>query len=156
MTIYVWSILDALRIDQEEATQVFEDNQACLQLVNASQPTRRTKHIEVRQFAILDWVKGDLLNVLRVNTNDNAADTFTKANAKILFLRHFDVLMGKQPPIYVRTCTTGSTRTKRVHDNTVALQCTTELTTSATSPILVNHINIYDVYNQSSWGVYWL
>ena len=151
MTLYVRSVLDELGIDQEEATHVFEDNQACLQLVNASQPTRRTKHIEVRQFAILDWVKGDLLNVLRVNTNDNAADTFTKANAKILFHRHFDVLMGKQPPIYVGP-NAGTSRTKRVHDNTVELQSPTVLTTSATSPILVNHINIYDVFNQSSWG----
>ena len=54
MTLYIRSVLDELGMNQEEATHVFEDNQGCLQLVNTNQPTRRTKHIEVRQFAILD------------------------------------------------------------------------------------------------------
>ena len=105
MTLYVRSILDELGISQLAATQVFEDNEGCLNLVNANQPTRRTRHIEIREFAIQDWVKGDLLNVLRVNTSDNAADAFTKSLSKILFHRHFDVLMGKKPPIYTTTYT---------------------------------------------------
>ena len=63
MTLYVRSILDELGISQLAATQVFEDNEGCLNLVNSSQPTRRTRHIEIREFAIQDWIKGDLLNV---------------------------------------------------------------------------------------------
>ena len=54
MTLYIRSVLDELGMNQEEAIHVFKDNQGCLQLVNTNQPTRRTKHIEVRQFAILD------------------------------------------------------------------------------------------------------
>ena len=54
MTIYVRSILDELGIDQLAATQVFEDNEGCLNFVNANQPTRRTRQIEIREFAIQD------------------------------------------------------------------------------------------------------
>ena len=57
MTLYVRSILDELGIDQLAATHVFEDNDGCLNLVTANQPTRRTRHIEIREFAIQDWIK---------------------------------------------------------------------------------------------------
>ena len=101
MTLYVRSILDELGIDQLAATHVFEDNDGCLNLVTANQPTRRTRHIEIREFAIQDLIKGDLLNAIKVNTHINISDAFTKSLSKILFHRHFDVLMGKRPPTYI-------------------------------------------------------
>ena len=101
MTLYVRSILDDMGIDQTEATQMFEDNQGCLQLAVEGQPTKRSRHIEVREFAVMDWVERDLLNIVRVETANNSADAFTKALSKILFHRHFDLIMGKHKPLYI-------------------------------------------------------
>ena len=66
----------------------------------AGQLTKRSRHIEVHEFAVMDWVERDLLDVIRVETAKNTADAFTKALSKALFHRHFDVIMGKRRPTY--------------------------------------------------------
>ena len=48
----------------------------------------------------MDWVATDLLNIVRIETARNTADAFTKPLGKILFHRHFDVIMGKRRPPY--------------------------------------------------------
>ena len=100
LILYVRSILEELGLEQEYATPVYEDNQGCLLMVNSGQPSKRTRHLDNRQFAILDWVETDLLEVIRVSTKDNTPDGLTKSNAKILFHRHNQILMGKHRPKY--------------------------------------------------------
>ena len=100
--LYIRSILEELGIEQEKATPVYEDNQGCLLMVNSGQPTKRVRHVDTRQFAILDWVQTDLLEVKRVASSDNAADTLTKPLGKVLSSRHNDVLMGRARPAYNR------------------------------------------------------
>ena len=67
MTLYIRSILDDLGIDQTDATQIFEDKQGCLQLVTAGQTTKRSRHINIREFAIMDWIERHLLNILQID-----------------------------------------------------------------------------------------
>ena len=69
-------------------------------MVTSGQPSKRTRHLENRQFAKLGWVETDLLEIVRVDTKDNTPDRLTKSNAKILFHRHNEVLMGKHRPEY--------------------------------------------------------
>ena len=98
--LYIRSLLDELGISQDHASTVYDKNEGCLKLANSGQPSKRTRHIDTRQFAILDWVKTDLLLVKRVPTNDNISDTLTKPLGKILFHRHNEVLMGTVQPEY--------------------------------------------------------
>ena len=100
LILYVRSILEELGLEQEYATPVYEDNQGCLLMVNSGQPSKRTRHLDNRQFPILDWVETDLLEVIRVSTKDNTPDGLTKSNAKILFHRHNQILMEKHRPKY--------------------------------------------------------
>ena len=99
--LYVRSILDDMGIDQEKATTLYEDNQGALLMANAGQPTKRTRHMDTKHFALQQWVDTDLLTLLRIGTGDNESDAMTKNLARTLFYRHLEYIMGKIVPDYV-------------------------------------------------------
>jgi hypothetical protein len=63
-------------------------------MANAQQPTKRTHHLDIKYFSLLDWVEQDILILQDISTHDNAADALTKPLAKQLFYRHTDTLLG--------------------------------------------------------------
>ena len=101
--LYIRSILDDINIKQESATTLFEDNQGALLMANSGQPTKRTRHMDTKFFALQNWVDLDLLSLKRINTADNESDGMTKNLARTLFYRHMEYLMGKITPEYVGT-----------------------------------------------------
>lgn len=103
MILFFRSILEELGIEQQEATVLYEDNTGALMMANAQQPTKRTRHIEIKHFALLDWVEQDLVTLHSISTHDNAADAMTKPLSKQLFYRHMDTYMGYRKPEYVQT-----------------------------------------------------
>ena len=100
--LYIRYILQDIGISQEKATTLFEDNQGALLMANSGQPTKRTRHMDVKYFAIQSWVENDLLVLKRIDTNDNEADTMTKNVGRTMFYRHHDYLMGKIIPEYAK------------------------------------------------------
>jgi hypothetical protein len=46
--LYVRSILEQIGIPQHEATTLYEDNQGSLLMENAQQPTKRTRHMDMK------------------------------------------------------------------------------------------------------------
>ena len=99
--IYVHTILEEIGLEQTDATVLYEDNQGALLMANASRPTKRTRHMDVKHFVIQQWVAHDLLTMKRINTNDNCSDALTKATGKTLFYRHMDYIQGYVKPEYV-------------------------------------------------------
>jgi hypothetical protein len=97
--LFFRSVLDEMRIQQHHATPLYEDNAGALLMANAQQPTRRTRHIDVKKFAILDWVQEDLLLLKAIKTSDNAADNMTKILGPQLFYHHTDTIMGRRLPL---------------------------------------------------------
>ena len=69
-------------------------------MANADQPTKRTRHMDTKHFAIQHWVNTDLLFLKRIGTNDNESDVMTKNVGRTLFYRHIDYMMGKVIPEY--------------------------------------------------------
>jgi hypothetical protein len=59
--LYVRSILNEINMPQDAATILFIDNNGALMMGNAQQPTRRTRHLDLKKFAILDWIQRDLV-----------------------------------------------------------------------------------------------
>jgi hypothetical protein len=100
--LYLRTILDQIGLEQEKATIIYEDNQGALLMANAKQPTKRTKHIEVKHFVIQQWVEQDLLDFKRISTHDNSADAMTKATPRTLFYRHMNHIMGRLIPTYAK------------------------------------------------------
>jgi hypothetical protein len=59
--------------------------------------------MEIKYFALLDWVERDLIILESISTHDNAADAMTKPLTKQLFDRHYDTYMGIRIPYYIRS-----------------------------------------------------
>ena len=107
MILFFRSLLEDLGIEQHDATVLYEDNNGALLMANAQQPTRRTRHMDIKKFALLDWVEQDLVILKTIKTLENAADGLTKPLMKQLFHRHADTLLGKRIPEYVVRSITG-------------------------------------------------
>ncbi len=69
-------------------------------MANDGKPTSRTRHIDIKFYAIQEWVERDLVVLKRIDTAINMADHFTKPLPRILFYRHNDYNMGRVPPTY--------------------------------------------------------
>jgi hypothetical protein len=93
MILLICSILWDLGVPQQAATVIYEDNDACTAMANAQKPTTRTRHMDIRYFALSDWVKMDLMRLERVHTSINEADHLTKLLDQTLFYRHVDYMM---------------------------------------------------------------
>ena len=100
--LYIRSILDDIGIPQKDATTLYEDNEGARLMSNCGQPTKRTRHMYTKYFAIQHWVDTDLLVLRRISTHDNESDAMTKNVGRTLFYRHMDYLMGKLIPDYAR------------------------------------------------------
>ena len=102
LILFYRSLMEDVGIPQEDVTVMYEDNNGVLLMANAQQPTRRTRHMEIKHFALLDWVEQDLLILEHVPTASNAADAMTKPLERNLFYRHFDTYMGYRIPEYCK------------------------------------------------------
>jgi hypothetical protein len=102
-TLYLRSILHELGFSQYLPTLLYEDNTGALHMANAQQPTRRTRHMDTKYFAIQDWVEHDQIEVTQIGTANNVSDAFTKALGRIKFYEQTDVIMGRRIPPYVPT-----------------------------------------------------
>jgi hypothetical protein len=72
-------------------------------MANVQQPTRRTRHIEIKHYALLDWVEQDLLILQHISTHGSAADAMTKTLSRQLLYRHYDTYMGNRIPEHIRS-----------------------------------------------------
>ena len=99
--LYVRSILEEINVPQPCASTIYIDNNGALLMANASQPTRRTRHMDIKTFALQDWVERDLMIFKRSSTSDNYSDGMTKALQRTLHYRHFDKVMGRIIPAHL-------------------------------------------------------
>jgi len=98
--LFYRSLMYDVGLEQTDATVLFEDNTGALMMANAQQPTRRTRHMDIKHFALLDWVEQDMLILENIPTSDNVADAMTKTLGRILFYRHYDTYMGLRKPTH--------------------------------------------------------
>ncbi len=96
-TLYIRSILYDLNIPDYAATHLYEDNDACIAMWNAGKPTTRTCHMDIRYYALCEWVERDLVVLERINTSQNPADHITKNLPRISFHQHVDYIMRPVP-----------------------------------------------------------
>jgi hypothetical protein len=57
-----------LNQQQDAATPIFDDNRGSVLMSQASQPTRQTRHIDIREFALVDWWERDLIKLELVSS----------------------------------------------------------------------------------------
>ena len=117
--LYVRTILKEIELEQIQATTLYKDNQGALLMANAQQPTKCTRHMAVKNFALQEWYEQDLIILERIHTKHNWADSLTKAHAKTLFYCHMNHIMGNIVPQYTcHTLGTDSTSVQSHHEIT--------------------------------------
>jgi hypothetical protein len=78
MCLFVRSIFWDLNIPQEAATIANEDNSGCTAMGNVQKLTTHTHHINIKYFALYDWLERDLIILEIIDTSINIADHLTK------------------------------------------------------------------------------
>ena len=100
--LYLRSILAELNLTQLKPTTIQVDNRAARQFTNAQQPTRRTRHIEMRDFVIVQWTDEEQIRFQDVKSQYNPSDSVSKQTGRTKFHEQMDILMGRRKPIYVK------------------------------------------------------
>jgi hypothetical protein len=155
MSVGCASSFVVLDIPQEAATVAYKDNDGCTATGNAQKPTPHTRHIDIKYFALCDWVKRDIIIIERIDTSINPADHLTKILPRTLFHRHADFLLGHVPPkyspVYRHAITTYGDLYKDI-DDFVPDSCTTPITAHAAR---IFAPNIDDIRGNSWLLVLW-
>ena len=68
--------------------------------MHTRQPTRRTRHVEMKHFVILQWTDDEFINFVETRSNENYSDSLSKPTGRTKFYEHTDVFMGRVPPSY--------------------------------------------------------
>jgi Reverse transcriptase (RNA-dependent DNA polymerase)/GAG-pre-integrase domain len=98
---YLRSILYELGFAQDGPTPIYEDNRAAIDMVNASKPTERSRHIDIQHFAIQDWKRRNIVVLRHISGTMSPSDALTKPLSWVLHSRHTRRLMGHYgPPAY--------------------------------------------------------
>ena len=84
-------ILKQLNYEQQAPTVIHIDNEAALQIINQNtSPTERTRHMDIRYFAIQDWVSEDYSIIMKwIPGKINISDAKTKPLGYVLHARHW-------------------------------------------------------------------
>ena len=98
MALDVRSILHNIGIQQEHATLLYEDNLGAYLMADAHQPTKRTHHMDICYFSLLDWVEQDMIELEPIGTTNNGADMFTKGLNRTMLHKHRDNIMDNISP----------------------------------------------------------
>ncbi len=78
-----------------QPSKVYEDNNACIVLATTEPNFKpRTKHISLKYHHFHDQVRNGNLQIMKVSTDSNWADIFTKPLGKVKFQRLRLLLMG--------------------------------------------------------------
>lgn len=75
---YLRSILGQLGFPQTSPTPIYEDNKSAIQMINASVPTDRSRHIAIQHFAIIDYKQAGDIVMVYISTHINPADALGK------------------------------------------------------------------------------
>ena len=96
--LYLRSLLSDMGFTQDLPTEIQADNRGAMQMATAQQPTRRTRHIDMKQFVILQWSEEDLISFTDCPSALLVADSMTKQTGRTKFYEHMDIIMGRRRP----------------------------------------------------------
>ena len=63
-------------------------------VTNSHKPTRRTRHIKIKHFSMLDWTEREIMKLVPISMTDNTVNILTKVLCQQLFTRHTSTPLG--------------------------------------------------------------
>jgi hypothetical protein len=61
LALFIHAVMHKLHHSQVAATNIYEDNSACIKLADSSSPTQEIRHIAIYDFTLQDWTEHDLV-----------------------------------------------------------------------------------------------
>lgn len=84
---YIKELLKVFQIKLSESVKVYEDNASAINIAKFGNFTKNSKHIEIHYHYVHESVKEKEVEIVKVDSNDNVADIFTKALCKEKFIK---------------------------------------------------------------------
>ena len=85
---YIRSVLKFLDIELPTPTPLYEDNKSTIAIANSDKATKRLRHVDLRYFAIIEWVQRGDLTLESISTELNPSDCLTKSLNPLLHHQH--------------------------------------------------------------------
>ena len=101
--LYIRSVLNHLGMSNTSPTPLYVDNNATICISNTTKPTKRLRHVNLREFAIIEWVQRGDMSLKSISTSDNPTDSLTKSLRPQLHHRHSESLLGMRKPSYTNS-----------------------------------------------------
>jgi Integrase core domain. len=99
---HVRGVMTDLGFPQNGPSPIFGDNISSIMMGNNVRPTDRTRHMDIRWFALQEWIHIDKdIILIHIPGEVNASDALSKALAWIKHYRHMSRAMGATGPIYL-------------------------------------------------------
>jgi len=95
--LYLRETLKDFGYQQNTATEIYEDNLACVAM--SENPVRRkfSRHIDIRRYFVRELVKAGFVKLIPLRTHKMVADALTKSLPSPAFIGHRRVMMGQTP-----------------------------------------------------------
>jgi len=93
--LYLRSVIRKLHLVMSDSTPVYEDNEACIKIINANHPTDQTRHIDTPFFRVMEWRKRGDLKLIFIPGIMNPADSHSKPTGWVLHTRNCRRMMGQ-------------------------------------------------------------
>jgi len=94
---YLRRLMEELGYAQDRPTTVYEDNMACIFMSKSSGAYHKVRHIDTRVYHLRDLCKGETMELVKVESARQAADSLTKGTQRALFEDHRAVMLGSAP-----------------------------------------------------------
>lgn len=85
--IWLKRILEDFDVNFTSPIKIYEDNQGCIKMVHSEKFNNRSKHIDIKKYAVKDYISSKIVEVEYCPTEEMVADIFTKPLQKSKFLK---------------------------------------------------------------------
>ncbi|CAD7078080.1 unnamed protein product [Hermetia illucens] len=82
---FVRELLKIFEIECTKPINIYEDNSGAINIAKYGNFTKNSKHVEVHYHYVHEMVKENIINIVKVESNNNVADIFTKSLCKDKF-----------------------------------------------------------------------
>lgn len=99
---HVRTVMTEFGFPQKGPSPIFGDNISSIMMGNNVRPTDRTRHMDIKWFALQEWIHidGDII-LIHISGDLNASDALSKALAWVKHYRHMSRAMGATGPVYL-------------------------------------------------------
>jgi hypothetical protein len=92
--IYLREMFTDFGFSQTQATLLYEDNLACMAMIENPVHRKFSRHIDIRKYYVRELVLAGFLKLVPLRTHKMVADALTQSLPSLAFMRHRQIMTG--------------------------------------------------------------